>query len=97
MLNCSFFRIGDRVVYPSHGVGEIIGEETQMIGTTELRVFIISLLKEKMTLRIPVKRAVTAGLRKLSSSDALSEVFNVLQKNLNLQKECGAKELRNMS
>ena len=79
MLNSDSFIVGDRVVYPAHGVGEIIGEETQLVGGTELRVFIISLLKEKMTLRVPVKRAAVAGLRPLSSIDVLRGVFDVLQ------------------
>lgn len=79
MLNANSFRVGDRVVYPAHGVGEIIGEETQLVGGMELRVFIISLLKEKMTLRVPVKRAAVIGLRPLSSMDVLSGVFEVLQ------------------
>ena len=79
MLNSNSFRVGDQVVYPAHGVGEIIGEEVQVFGGIELKVFVISLLKEKMTLRVPVKRAITAGLRPLSSDDALGEVFNVLQ------------------
>lgn len=79
MSGGSSFRVGDRVVYPAHGVGEIIGEETQLVGGMELRVFIISLLKEKMTLRVPVKRASAIGLRPLSSDDTLSGVFEVLQ------------------
>ncbi len=80
MLSYELFQIGDKVVYPSHGVGEIVGEETQVVGGSELRVFIISLSKDKMTLRVPVKRATNAGLRPLSSKDALSSVFKVLQK-----------------
>lgn len=79
MLNAESFKIGDKVVYPSHGVGEIIGEETQIIGGMELKVFIIALAKEKMILRIPVKRASNIGLRLLCSLDKLKNAFSVLQ------------------
>lgn len=79
MLSSGFFKIGDKVVYPSHGVGEIIGEETQIIGGMELKVFIISLLKDKMTLRVSVKRASTIGLRLLCSLEKLKNAFSVLQ------------------
>jgi CarD family transcriptional regulator len=79
MLSLGKFRVGDRVVYPSHGVGEIIGEETQSIGGLELRVFIISLIKENMLLRVPVKRATSAGLRLLSSLDIMHGIFSILQ------------------
>ncbi|MEK6734388.1 MAG: CarD family transcriptional regulator [Pseudomonadota bacterium] len=80
MLNDESFRVGDMVVYPSHGVGEIIGEEIQIIADQELKVFIISLLKEKMLLRVPVKRAVLGGLRPLCSNETISGIFNTLQK-----------------
>ena len=79
MLISESFKIGDQVVYPAHGVGEIIGEETQKVGGMELKVFIISLTKEKMTLRVPVKRASTTGLRLLCSLDILKSAFTVLQ------------------
>ncbi len=76
-LEC--FKVGDQVVYPSHGVGEIIGEEVQVVGGGELRVFIISLPRDKVTLRVPVKRAASAGLRQLCSLDTFNKVFDVLQ------------------
>lgn len=79
MLYSNSFKIGDKVVYPSHGVGEIIGEEVQVIGGMDLKVFIIALSKEKMTLRVPVKRASTIGLRLVCSIDILKNAFNVLQ------------------
>lgn len=73
------FKIGDNVVYPAHGVGEIIGEEAQLVAGTELRVFIISLTKDKVILRVPVKRAASAGLRLLCSIDKFSNIFEVFQ------------------
>ena len=41
------FTVNDYVVYPAHGVGMIVGEETQTIGGMELQVFVISFIKEK--------------------------------------------------
>lgn len=73
------FSVGDRVVYPSHGVGEVIAEETQVIGGMEINVFVISFLKEKMTLKVPVKRASASGLRQISSSDTIKKVITILQ------------------
>ncbi len=80
MSSSEGFKIGDQVVYPSHGVGEIIGEEVQIVSGMEFRVYIISMLKEKMTLRVPVKRASVAGLRLLCSADKLQSAFVILQK-----------------
>ena len=79
MISSECFKVGDQVVYPTHGVGEIVGEEVQHVAGAELRVFIISLAKDKVTLRIPVKRAKHVGLRPLCSPDKFTKVFNVLQ------------------
>jgi len=73
------FSIGDHVVYPTHGVGKIINEETQNIGDVELRVFVIDFQKDKMTLRVPVSRADAAGLRHISSEDQIVKVFTTLK------------------
>ena len=61
------FLTGDFVVYPSHGVGRILSLETQQIAGYDLKVFVISFEKDRMTLRLPIGKARSAGLRKLSS------------------------------
>ncbi len=61
------FQAGEFVVYPSHGVGQIMGLETQVISGYELNVIVISFEKDRMTLRLPVAKARTSGLRRLSS------------------------------
>ena len=71
----SVYKVGVHVVYPTHGVGKIVAEETQMIGDVELRLLVISFEKDKMTLRVPVHRATAAGLRPVSSTDQMKKVF----------------------
>ncbi|MBI3514746.1 MAG: CarD family transcriptional regulator [Proteobacteria bacterium] len=61
------FLTGDFVVYPSHGVGKITSLENQQIAGYDLKVFVISFEKDRMTLRLPIGKARSAGLRKLSS------------------------------
>jgi len=73
------YKVGHHVVYPTHGVGRIMAEETQMIGTIELRMLVISFEKDKMTLRVPVHRATAAGLRPVSSADQMKKVFITLK------------------
>ncbi len=75
----SVYKVGVHVVYPTHGVGKIVAEETQMIGDVELRLLVISFEKDKMTLRVPVHRATAAGLRPVSSSDQMKKVFTALK------------------
>lgn len=73
------FKVGNYVVYPTHGVGKILAEETQKIGEVALKVFVISFEKDKMTLRVPVHRATAAGLRNISSGDEINKAFTTLK------------------
>ena len=61
------FKTEDFVVYPTHGVGKILGTETQEIAGTQLDLLVINFEQDRMTLRIPVAKAETSGLRRLSS------------------------------
>jgi CarD family transcriptional regulator len=61
------FAEGDLVVYPTHGVGKILGIETQEIAGYTLNVFIVHFDKDRMTLRVPVAKAKVSGLRRLST------------------------------
>jgi CarD family transcriptional regulator len=73
------FKVGERVVYPSHGVGEVVEIEVQMIADTRLTVYVISFPQDKMTLRVPVNRAVAVGLRTLVNKSDVHEVYTILQ------------------
>src|SRR5919206_3625886 len=61
------FATGDLVVYPTHGVGKIVGIESQEIAGTTLSVFVVHFEKDRMTLRVPLQKAKNSGLRRLSS------------------------------
>ncbi len=75
----SLYKVGNFVVYPTHGVGKIMAEETQMIGEIELRMLVISFEKDKMTLRVPLSRASAAGLRPVSTTEQMKKVFVTLK------------------
>ena len=63
----SSFIPGDFVVYPSHGVGKIIGTEKRKVEDIELELLVIRFEHERMTLRVPLSKATESGLRILSS------------------------------
>lgn len=73
------FAVGEYVVYPTHGVGKIMGHEVEHIGEHELKVFVIAFEKDKMTLRVPVGRAEAAGLRSISSNDQIGKALATLK------------------
>ncbi len=73
------FKVGDYVVYPTHGVGKISGKETESIGEFEVEVFVIEFEKDKMTLRVPVRRAEAAGLRAVSQGEEITKAMSTLK------------------
>ena len=79
MPDTKTFQVNDSVVYPAHGVGKIIAEEKQIIAGTEIAVYVVSFTKEKMVLRVPVKRAAASGLRHLCTGKELQKMYSVLQ------------------
>lgn len=73
------FKVGEYVVYPTHGVGKITAKETETIGEFKLEVFVIAFEKDKMTLRVPVNRAEAAGLRATSSETEVKKAMSTLK------------------
>ena len=73
------FAKGDYVVYPTHGVGRVLGIEKQEIAGFSLQLFVISFESEKMTLRVPVEKVKDSGLRKLSSRDKMQTAMTTLK------------------
>jgi CarD family transcriptional regulator len=75
----SEFHPNDFVVYPAHGVGQIISIEEQEIAGLKLELFVISFEKEKMTLRVPTHKAATVGMRSLSSPEVVTKALATLK------------------
>src|ERR1700757_3051053 len=73
------FRKGDFVVYPTHGVGRVLGVETQEISDHTLHVIIINFDKDRMTLRVPVAKAKNSGLRRLSTRKIMDTALATLK------------------
>jgi len=70
---------GDYVVYPTHGVGKVTGFEEQEIAGDKLKLIVIDFNKDRMILRVPVKKAETSGLRRLSSKDEMKIALKTLK------------------
>ncbi|MDG2284679.1 MAG: CarD family transcriptional regulator [Alphaproteobacteria bacterium] len=79
MTNNMDFKTDDFVVYPTHGVGKILGTETQEIAGTELDLLVINFEHDRMTLRIPVSKAQNSGLRRLSSRKQMDVALTKLK------------------
>ena len=73
------FSPNEFVVYPAHGVGQIVSIETQEIAGFELEMFVIAFVKDKMTLRVPTHKATDVGMRALATPDVVSHAMKTLR------------------
>ena len=73
------FRPNEYVVYPAHGVGQIVSIEEQEVAGISLELFVISFEKDKMTLRVPPNKATNVGMRALSSPDVIGQAMKTLK------------------
>ncbi|WP_150286000.1 CarD family transcriptional regulator [Rhabdaerophilum calidifontis] len=72
------FRPGESIVYPAHGVGQVVAIEEQEIAGFKLELFVVNFAKEKMTLRVPVAKVASVGMRKLSDAEGIAKALEVL-------------------
>ena len=79
MAKAEDFAEGDHVVYPTHGVGRVERIATEEIAGHKLELIHITFEENRMTLRVPVAKARTAGLRKLANRKTFDEALAVLK------------------
>lgn len=73
------FKTGEFIVYPAHGVGQIVNIEEQEVAGHKLELFVIDFQKDKMRLKVPVAKATAIGMRKLSETDYVERALKVVQ------------------
>ena len=73
------FKTNEFVVYPAHGVGQILAIEEQEIAGARLELFVINFIKDKMTLRVPTAKVANVGMRKLSEPALVKRALETLK------------------
>jgi len=73
------FKTNEFVVYPAHGVGQILAIEEQEIAGAKLELFVINFMKDKMTLRVPTAKVANVGMRKLSEPVLVKKALETLK------------------
>jgi len=72
------YKIGETVVYPKHGVGEIVKIESMEISSIKNKYYVVKMEQAKLTIRVPLDKEKEVGLRLISSKKVIEEVFKVL-------------------
>ena len=73
------FKTNEFIVYPAHGVGQILAIEEQEIAGAKLELFVINFIKDKMTLRVPTAKVANVGMRKLSDPALVKKALETLK------------------
>ena len=73
------FKTNEFIVYPSHGVGQIIAIEEQEVAGAKLELFVINFVKDKMTLRVPTAKIASVGMRKLAEAPLVRRALDTLK------------------
>jgi len=73
------FKTNEFIVYPAHGVGQILAIEEQEVAGAKLELFVINFVKDKMTLRVPTAKIATVGMRKLAEGGLVKRALETLK------------------
>ncbi len=73
------FKTNEFIVYPAHGVGQIVSIEEQEVAGAKLELFVINFVKDKMTLRVPTAKIVSVGMRKLAEPPLVKRALETLK------------------
>jgi CarD family transcriptional regulator len=73
------FKVGEKVVYPAHGVGVIDGIQTKVISGAQKRFYMLRLLDNEMTIMIPTENVESVGLRRVIGKDMVPKVYRILR------------------
>ena len=73
------FSVGDKAVYPVHGVAEVMALENRDIGGSTTPVYILRIIDTGMKIMVPTTNAGSVGLRDLITSKQVKEVIEILK------------------
>jgi len=73
------FSVGDKAVYPVHGVAEVVALEQRDIGGNQTSVYILKILDTGLKIMVPTMNAASVGLRELISAKQVKEVYSILK------------------
>lgn len=74
----TLFKVGEQVIYPAQGIARIESIETRTIGEEQMVFYVLKLLQKNMAVLVPTCNVSKIGLRRVTDSDAIEEVFQVL-------------------
>ena len=78
------FQIGEKIVYPGHGIGEILSIEARTISGSSQNFYILKIVDSDMKVMVPVDNSHSVGLRKITPRDEIQKIYNILRDRTNI-------------
>ena len=75
------YRVGTKVVYPTHGVGLVEAVEKKEVSGKRQSFYILRIIGSGMTIMVPTKNAKRVGLREVIEPSEIPKVMAILKKN----------------
>jgi CarD family transcriptional regulator len=72
------FHIGDKVVYPNHGVGIIEQIGSRSIGANVERYYLLNIKASSLKVMVPCHNAASVGLRRVIRNGEVQKVLDLL-------------------
>ncbi len=73
------FKVGDKAVYPAHGVGEVTGIESREISGSKQLFYVLQILDSGMKIMVPTGNVNAVGLREIISETEVKAVYSILK------------------
>lgn len=73
------FIIGDKAVYPSQGVAEVVGIEQKEISGKIQRFYVLRVLESDNRIMVPTDKSGQVGLRRIAGEEEIDEVRQILK------------------
>lgn len=74
----TLFQIGEKIVYPNHGIGTVENISTRAFGAAYERFYLLRLTYNSMTVMVPFSHVEEIGLRKVTRNGEVSRVLGFL-------------------
>src|SRR5512136_880102 len=77
------FGVGEKVVYPTHGVGKIEAIEEKEIAGQKIKCYVLSIVGKDLKIIVPVFNAQRVGLRQIINEEEVEKIFDILRNEIN--------------
>src|SRR5437879_12309933 len=79
MISSDGFHIGDKVVYPNHGVGIIEQISSRTIGASVENFYLLKIKSSSLKVMVPFHNVDSVGLRRVVRNGEITKIIEYLQ------------------